>query len=105
MSDLMINQAALLSRMRERLNDLRSEYGRFDHYLNGFSDAVFMVGRSQSIEAEPVRHGRWVARKEIFDGEQEQVDAIGCSLCGKSQRALRRTPYCPNCGAKMDLEA
>ncbi len=55
-----------------------------------------------TIDYEPVRHGEWVARKEIFDGEQEPADAIGCSQCGKSQRVFRRTPYCPNCGAKMD---
>lgn len=41
----------------------------------------------------PVRLGEWVERKEIFDGEQEPVDAIGCSQCGKSQRVFRRTPY------------
>ena len=28
-----------------------------------------------------------------------------CSACGHSHRCLIRTPnYCPNCGAKMDLE-
>lgn len=55
-----------------------------------------------TLGCEPVSHGEWVARKEIFDGDQEPVDAIGCSLCGKSQRVYRRTVYCPNCGAKMD---
>lgn len=60
------------------------------------------IDQAPTVDAEPVRHGEWVARKEIFDGEQEQVDAIGCSQCGKSQRVFRRTPYCPNCGAKMD---
>ena len=59
-----------------------------------------------TVDAEPVRHGRW-----------EYVDYGGlgnyhCSNC----RAISRTQYnglelipklskyCPNCGAKMDLE-
>lgn len=45
----------------------------------------------------PVRHGRWIdslARITPY-----------CSACGHSHRCLIRTPnYCPNCGAKMDLE-
>lgn len=57
-----------------------------------------------TIEAEPVMHGRWVERKEIFSEKEGEVDAIGCSECGKSQRKYRRTNYCHNCGAKMDLE-
>ena len=42
-----------------------------------------------TIEAEPVKHGRWE-----FGGF--------CSECGISNEELR-TDYCPNCGAKMDL--
>ena len=49
------------------------------------------------LRAEPVRHGRWIdslARITPY-----------CSACGHSHRCLIRTPnYCPNCGAKMDLE-
>lgn len=60
------------------------------------------IVRSALKEAEPVRYGRWMKRKEIFSESEGEVDAVGCSKCGKSQKAYRRTPYCPNCGAKMD---
>lgn len=59
-----------------------------------------MAKRFPIIEAEPVRHGRWV---NIMSGI---IDTIGdCANCG--QEAVWRTrnkPYavCPNCGAKMD---
>lgn len=53
---------------------------------------------------DAVRHGHWIERKEIFDGETNEVDAIGCSVCGKSQKKQRKTPYCPNCGAKMGVQ-
>lgn len=41
------------------------------------------------IDAESVRHGRWI-KKEIFR----------CSEC--DMPSMRRWPYCEMCGAKMD---
>lgn len=54
-----------------------------------------------TIEAELVKHGRW----EILP--VGPVAVYGCSLCrteipfGKFPDEMR---FCPNCGAKMDLE-
>ena len=43
------------------------------------------------------RHGRWIeAEKEVFPSYCGK-----CSECGKTRI---RENYCPNCGAKMDLE-
>ena len=63
---------------------------------------------SPTIEAEPVRHGRWEKTEEPL-GWQE-VDCIECSVCHESWVAsedygfdfLDFRKYCPNCGAKMD---
>lgn len=41
-----------------------------------------------------VRHGRWIPTHEEFSN---------CSLCKYPvYRAYGETPYCPNCGAKME---
>lgn len=66
--------------------------------INEGVDVVKMINAAQTIEAEPVRHGEWVYG--------EDVD-IQCSVCGKDAitgyDCLQiRTPYCPNCGTKMD---
>ena len=48
-------------------------------------------------DVAPVVHGRW----------DDSTDGITpfCTACGCTHRCLiRRPPYCPNCGAKMDLE-
>lgn len=51
-----------------------------------------------TIEAEPVRHGRWEWRGGI----------PWCSNCGEMppgysyEGDVNTTPYCSNCGAKMD---
>ena len=71
-------------------------------YVNGNSyiaDWRFdeMIEKLPAADVATVRHGRWndsLARITPY-----------CSVCGHSHRCLIRTPnYCPNCGAKMDLE-
>ena len=57
------------------------------------------IARFPTIEAEPVRHGRWkwnIERTKPF-----------CSECAEEpwRESNTKLPnYCPNCGAKMDLE-
>ena len=48
------------------------------------------------IEAEPVRHGRWL------DGTSRGSYSIYCSYCGSHKETICPSDYCPNCGAKMD---
>ena len=58
-----------------------------------------MVSVANTIEAEPVRHGRWVHAKTYYES-----DECNCSLCGQlmTTKIGKRMNYCPNCGAKMD---
>ena len=57
-----------------------------------------------ALEAEPVRHGRWIEIKGMAPPEYHGKHR--CSLC--YARALERkmheelSNYCPNCGVKMD---
>lgn len=43
---------------------------------------------------EPVKHGRW-------EGKDDPMTWT-CSNCGYHTFRYNNTPYCPNCGAKMD---
>ncbi len=61
------------------------------------------VDELREMDGEPVRHGRWVHTDLAahWRGKDE------CNQCGyheKDRRDLSRYKYCPNCGAKMDLE-
>ena len=52
-----------------------------------------------TADVEPVRHGRWGQKKGGF------WEFAACSLCGEKTPTVGIAPnYCPNCGAKMDLE-
>ena len=46
-----------------------------------------------TINAEPVRHGKW------FD-----VGSLSCRCDQCGCKNNKETPYCPNCGAKMESE-
>ena len=51
-----------------------------------------------TIEAEPVRHGRWVERPNT-------KGQVYCSECGTLEKTTDnnfKSMHCPHCGAKMD---
>lgn len=76
------------------LNDGENEYV---YDTNAVLDSIDV---QITIEAEPVRHGKW--------GEYEihplapSLNGYPCSVCGQHEQ--RTTNYCPTCGARMDLE-
>lgn len=61
----------------------------------------------QIVDAQPtvetVVHGKWIDDKSTIVGD---IIERYCSLCGQRMTSCidRLMPYCPNCGAKMDLE-
>ncbi len=58
---------------------------------------VEAIVNAPTIDAEPVRHGRW---EEPYP--HDICDCYKCSCCGDMYE--RAWNYCPNCGSKMDLE-
>lgn len=50
----------------------------------------------KQIEAEPVRHGRWIFRGKEFD-----THILMC-YCSECEFLDYRSNYCSHCGAKMD---
>ena len=63
--------------------------GKFQHW----------VEVQPTIDAEPVRHGKWMPREEgkVYPFWERYT----CSECGEHSDDKR---YCPNCGARMDEE-
>lgn len=66
-------------------------------YTRAVGIAKRLIQEMPTIEAEPVRHGRWVKRgQDIFCSECDEES--GYTWAGAS----RYSDYCPSCGAKMD---
>lgn len=67
---------------------------------NGINVAIAAVKNEQicpTVDAVEVVHARW-----RWCGQDKFNDAYECSECGKI--AMDDSNYCPNCGAKMDLQ-
>ncbi len=101
------------------IKELNSAKTRFDVGENAektievggseFIDAVNkffikVLEKAQTIDAQPVARGKWVKNKEESEKLVEPV--YDCSACNNYEAwgEYERHSYCPNCGAKMDLE-
>ena len=62
------------------------------------------INEQPTIDAEPVKHGKWIIWDETIAGIYHTVSE--CSECGFTTDKMSREemPYCPNCGARMDEE-
>ena len=63
-----------------------------------------MVINAPGIEAEPVRHGKWLHPEE--EDEEYHTVSCSCSVCGWKfnlyEDDIDGAPYCAVCGAKME---
>ena len=57
---------------------------------------MMTIQEQPTVEAEPVRHGKWT--------KIPSADIGTCSCCGDKWGSVSVMNYCPNCGAKMDAE-
>ena len=80
-----------------------AEYGYNDNglLLIPMRDVTNSIRNAPTIDAEPVRHGRWLYNSypTVWYGHGEPPEWV-CSEC--EERAYNTHDYCPNCGAKMD---
>ena len=67
--------------------------------MSGIDYAMKKLNEQPAADVAPVRHGKWKRSGAILE----------CQLCGEIYSQLggnagKSWNYCPNCGAKMDLE-
>lgn len=90
----------------------RYEFGveRKNHFgdamRGGIRKALRCMEQCPTLEVEPVKHGRWTENHHVSydDMREENVHwyTYTCSEC--DFEAMDDSHYCPNCGARMDLE-
>lgn len=79
-----------------RQNWLENGQNEYVYDTNAVLDSI---DAQPTIEAEPVRHGRWIERPNT-------KGQVYCSECGTLEKITDnnfKSRRCPNCGAKMDL--
>lgn len=84
----------------KQLHELRCAEDMPIYYKPAIAEVINVL----LMDAQEVRHGRW-----IYEGKKGRFPACRCSECGNVENADwavlgDNVNYCPNCGAKMDLE-
>ena len=66
------------------------------------NDVIKKIKDTPAVDAELVRHGHWIKNEAESALHVEHI--YDCSACHNWQAwgDYECTPYCPNCGAKMD---
>lgn len=122
----LISRAKLMDKIDKWANQVKGSIHPTDRIvwdvLEGVTDTIY---DEEAIEAEPVRHGRWVWHEDwghpSISEPQELLDACWmCSTCGTDLLQYLKSHFpdipsytecseevptlerCPNCGAKMD---
>ena len=77
-----------------------------------FASAII---NAPTADVAPVVHGRWIPSGSDFDDDDTLFDGEECcdwqcsacreDICYEDPMPMKLLPnYCPNCGAKMDIE-
>ena len=76
-----------------------AEYGYNDNglLLIPMRDVTNSIRNAPTIDAEPVRHGRWKCNKPCPVCGGDRFEGLDADIWADWE-----PPYCPNCGAKMD---
>lgn len=103
----LIDADKVLAEFPVRRNHHDEKHGNM-HFINGIETVMEYldeIADTFPIDAEPVRHGRWIERYSPGG-----VRLCECSVCGTSAISqddtwgyvinYYKTDYCPNCGAK-----
>lgn len=88
----------------DNLEDQIAEEEGWQEKCDGVFQANIIIQKMHSLDAELTRHGKWIHAWTFMPLPKGTIWA-SCSLCEADYRGPEiNANYCPNCGAKMDLE-
>lgn len=84
-----------------RLIDANQAQKIADNEIGGETASLiqYVLSHTPTIEAEPVRYGRWIARE--YDDGFGPYKMYHCSEC--DTREAKKEKYCRECGVRMFL--
>lgn len=98
--DEYIKREAAIAYIREQLEECQKAFEEFGGesgiYADAYNDLAEDFHSIPAADVAPVVHGVWA--------RVHKIDPISGYRCSKCRRIVGfdLTPYCPNCGAKMD---
>lgn len=86
----------------EKVEKITFQETMYSDPINVLTDVRDKVRALPAVDAEPVRHGKWIYSNDFY------WYTASCNKCGHQRRTdikadgWNQWNYCPNCGAKMD---
>ena len=91
------------SEMEKRISNMTGMFTDELGFVLSLDAVLGAIENAPAVDAEPVRHGRWLERVEFIAWCEDDADIfVECSECGDTMPG--EANYCPNCGCKMDAE-
>lgn len=90
MSDYISRDAVLNSRLVIEVYDANED-------IVDWGVSFDVIKAIPAADVAPVVHGRWIERTDGGEG-------LVCENCRAGYTVYDETPFCPNCGARMDDE-
>lgn len=70
-------------------------------YPSEYAELGNALNRIPAADVVEVRHGRW--RWVAYDANPK-IGNWHCTYCNRIPKSFQKEDFCPNCGAKMDVE-
>ena len=86
----------------KQLHDLRCAEDMPIYYKPAIAEVINVL----LMDAQEVRHGRWIEDKNIYKCTacNDLLTVAGWADCIPEKQIYKAFKFCPNCGAKMDAK-
>ena len=94
----MANEKRLIdANAKELMNRININFGGVTRFV-----VKSILKDAPTVDAVEVVHGRWIEKIDIIGSYLSDCTEVFyvCSVCESGD--IGKSPYCPNCGAKMD---
>lgn len=118
-----IEREALINTCKKIIQERWNETAAPVSWSHAYADFIDDINNQPAADVAPVKHGHWIYKKRtklistgVARTAEEGVAYVVkkhitvkvpyCSICSeRGDNALDATPFCPDCGARMDGDA
>ena len=101
MNDDLISREAVGYYIQSYIHEIITESGTDkNEHTNSILRAILNGIKTMPSVTPKAKMGRWIFHKPFDNGRKNCNECIECSQC-HTWFGYAKTPYCPNCGAKM----